>query len=77
MFVVHVMFARDNEGHGSHISPTIGGSFVPGANVFGIENGTTSYGSPKARVATCKVCWPSLTSVGGGCFDVNIMTAFE
>jgi len=54
-----LLSARDNEGHGSHILPKTGGSFVPGANVFGIGNGT-SYGSSKARVATCKVCWQVL-----------------
>ncbi|XP_038905648.1 subtilisin-like protease SBT5.4 [Benincasa hispida] len=69
-----VKFARDLEGHGSHTLSTAGGNFVPGANVFGNGNGTAKGGSPKARVAAYKVCWPALT---GGCFDADILAAFE
>ncbi|KAK7346595.1 hypothetical protein VNO80_21118 [Phaseolus coccineus] len=50
--------------------------FVPGANVFGIGNGTASGGSPKARVAAYMVCWPNLIFFGGGCSDADIMAAF-
>ena len=71
-----MLSARDNEGHGSHTLSTAGGSFVPGASVFGIGNGTASGGSPKARVAAYKVCWPSL-AFSGGCFDADVMAAFE
>ncbi|WVZ12344.1 hypothetical protein V8G54_016874 [Vigna mungo] len=69
--------ARDNEGHGSHTLSTAGGSFVPGASVFGFGNGAASGGSPKARVAAYKVCWPNLIPFGGGCFDADVMAAFE
>ncbi|CAK9151834.1 unnamed protein product [Ilex paraguariensis] len=66
---------RDTEGHGSHTLSTAGGNFVPGANVFGFGNGTAKGGSPKARVATYKVCWPP---VGGNeCFDADILAAFD
>lgn len=67
--------ARDYEGHGSHTLSTIGGNFVPGANVFGLGNGTAKGGSPKARVATYKVCWPPIK--GNECFDADIMAAFD
>ncbi|CAJ1943620.1 unnamed protein product [Sphenostylis stenocarpa] len=63
--------ARDYEGHGSHTLSTAGGSFVPGASVFGKGNGTASGGSPKARVAAYKACWSK------GCFDADILAAFE
>ncbi|KAK7348319.1 hypothetical protein VNO80_22870 [Phaseolus coccineus] len=67
--------ARDYEGHGSHTLSTIGGTFVPGANVFGFGNGTAEGGSPKARVASYKVCWPPFE--GGECFDADIMAALD
>jgi len=67
--------ARDYEGHGSHTLSTIGGTFVPGANVFGFGNGTAQGGSPNARVASYKVCWPQFE--GGECFDADIMAALD
>ncbi|KAL8144840.1 hypothetical protein AgCh_003162 [Apium graveolens] len=66
---------RDNEGHGSHTLSSAGGSFVPGANVFGYGNGTAKGGSPKARVAAYKVCWPP--EGGNECFDADILAAFD
>ncbi|RVX08338.1 Subtilisin-like protease SBT5.3 [Vitis vinifera] len=66
---------RDTEGHGSHTLSTAGGNFVEGASVFGFGNGTAKGGSPKARVAAYKVCWPP---VGGNeCFDADILAAFD
>ncbi|KAI3457048.1 hypothetical protein Pfo_013711 [Paulownia fortunei] len=66
---------RDTEGHGSHTLSTAGGNFVPGASVFGLGNGTAKGGSPRARVAAYKVCWPP---VGGNeCFDADILAAFD
>ncbi|CAL5406137.1 unnamed protein product [Camellia sinensis] len=66
---------RDTEGHGSHTLSTAGGNFVPGANVFGFGNGTAKGGSPKARVAAYKVCWPP---VGGNeCFDADVLAGFD
>ncbi|KAF3455792.1 hypothetical protein FNV43_RR00434 [Rhamnella rubrinervis] len=66
---------RDNEGHGSHTLSTAGGNFVELASVFGFGNGTAKGGSPRARIAAYKVCWPP---VGGDeCFDVDILAAFD
>ncbi|XP_058083398.1 subtilisin-like protease SBT5.3 [Magnolia sinica] len=62
--------ARDTDGHGTHTLSTAGGGFVPGANIFGYGNGTAKGGSPNARVAAYKVCWPD-------CFDADIIEAFD
>lgn len=69
------MSARDYNGHGSHTLSTAGGNFVPGASVFGFGNGTAKGGSPRARVATYKVCWTPVN--GSQCFDGDIMQAFD
>ncbi|KAG9156849.1 hypothetical protein Leryth_020164 [Lithospermum erythrorhizon] len=66
---------RDHNGHGSHTLSTAAGSFVPGANVYGFGNGTAKGGSPKALVATYKVCWPPIDQ--NQCFDADIMKAFD
>ncbi|KAL3508936.1 hypothetical protein ACH5RR_028337 [Cinchona calisaya] len=66
---------RDLDGHGSHTLSTAGGNFVAGANVFGYGNGTAKGGSPKARVAAYKVCWPPVQ--GNECFDADILAGFE
>ncbi|CAI0440293.1 unnamed protein product [Linum tenue] len=62
--------ARDEAGHGSHTLSTAGGCFVPNANLLGSANGTAKGGSPKARLATYKVCWPS-------CYAADITAAFD
>ena len=71
----HLTLHETMEGHGSHTLSTIGGNFVSGANVFGLGNGTAKGGSPKARVAAYKVCWPLIDD--NGCFDADIMAAFD
>ncbi|CAN1771509.1 Subtilisin-like protease SBT5.3 [Linum perenne] len=60
----------DTVGHGTHTLSTAGGCFVPGANLLGSANGTAKGGSPKARLATYKVCWP-------GCYSADILAAFD
>ncbi|CBI29567.3 unnamed protein product, partial [Vitis vinifera] len=62
--------ARDYDGHGTHTLSTAAGNFVPGASVYGVGKGTAKGGSPHARVAAYKVCWPS-------CYDSDIMAAFD
>ncbi|KAL3736560.1 hypothetical protein ACJRO7_025495 [Eucalyptus globulus] len=67
--------ARDNQGHGSHTLSTAGGSYVPGANVFGSGNGTAKGGSPRARVVAYRVCWPPIDQ--NECFDADILAGFD
>ncbi|GKV37407.1 hypothetical protein SLEP1_g45440 [Rubroshorea leprosula] len=66
---------RDLDGHVSHTLSTAASNFVPGANVFGHGNGTASGGSPAARVAAYKVCWPEVGD--GACMDADILAAFD
>lgn len=69
---------RDIEGHGSHTLSTAGGNFVQGASVFGSGTGTAKGGSPMARVAAYKVCWPPTQGQeSGGCFDADILAGFD
>ncbi|GMH12554.1 hypothetical protein Nepgr_014395 [Nepenthes gracilis] len=66
---------RDDNGHGSHTLSTAGGNFVSDASVFGFGKGTAKGGSPKARVATYRVCFPPIE--GNECFDSDILAAFD
>ncbi|XP_009396709.3 subtilisin-like protease SBT5.3 [Musa acuminata AAA Group] len=66
---------RDYDGHGSHTLSTAAGNFVPGASILGHANGTAKGGSPRARVAAYKVCWPR--TFRGECFDADILAAFD
>ncbi|TVU32952.1 hypothetical protein EJB05_24717 [Eragrostis curvula] len=66
---------RDTDGHGTHTLSTAGGSPAPGAAVFGFGNGTASGGSPRARVAAYRVCYPPVN--GSECFDADILAAFD
>uniref|UniRef100_A0A166H183 Subtilisin-like protease fibronectin type-III domain-containing protein n=1 Tax=Daucus carota subsp. sativus TaxID=79200 RepID=A0A166H183_DAUCS len=66
----------DHEGHGTHTLSTLGGNFVHGAKVFGFNAGTAKGGSPRARVASYKVCWPPVGK-NGECFDSDILEAFD
>ena len=62
--------ARDTDKHVTHTLSTAGGGFVGGANLLGSGYGTAKGGSPSARVASYKVCWPS-------CYDADILAAFD
>ncbi|KAJ7532583.1 hypothetical protein O6H91_13G011000 [Diphasiastrum complanatum] len=67
---------RDSSGHGTHTSSTAAGSFVQGANLFGLGNGTAKGGAPLSRIAVYKVCWPR-DSKGGECYDSDILAAID
>ncbi|XP_061362659.1 subtilisin-like protease Glyma18g48580 [Gastrolobium bilobum] len=67
--------ARDLVGHGTHTLSTAGGNFVPGASVFGNGNGTAKGGSPRARVATYKVCWSPTDPAS--CFGADVLAAID
>ncbi|XP_047322910.1 subtilisin-like protease SBT5.4 [Impatiens glandulifera] len=72
--------ARDFHGHGSHTLSTAGGNFVQNASIFGVGNGTAKGGSPRARVASYKVCWPMTTNEsenGPMCNDGDILEAMD
>ncbi|KAL2926696.1 Subtilisin-like protease SBT5.3, partial [Bienertia sinuspersici] len=66
---------RDYDGHGTHTLSTAGGSFVGDASVLGFGRGVAKGGSPLARVAAYKVCWPPIN--GDECFDADILAAFD
>ncbi|XP_017982587.1 PREDICTED: subtilisin-like protease SBT5.3 isoform X2 [Theobroma cacao] len=66
---------RDKEGHGTHTLSTAGGNLVAKASVLGFGKGTAKGGSPRARVAAYKVCWPPVS--GDECFDADILAAFD
>ncbi|KAJ3681595.1 hypothetical protein LUZ60_014168 [Juncus effusus] len=61
----------DYVGHGTHTSGTIAGSFVEGANINGLANGTASGIAPLAHVAMYKVCGNE------SCADSDILAGFD
>ncbi|XP_065854154.1 subtilisin-like protease SBT5.3 [Euphorbia lathyris] len=74
--------ARDTDGHGTHTLSTAGGRFVKGANLLGSANGTAKGGSPNARVASYKVCWPicfneDSSTCSQSCTDADVLAAFD
>lgn len=66
---------RDTDGHGTHTLSTAAGRFVPNASIYDYGNGTAKGGSPRARVAAYKVCWPPINN--SECFDADIIAAFD
>jgi subtilisin family serine protease len=62
---------RDSTGHGTHTASTAAGNPVNMASMLGLAQGTARGGAPSARIAVYKVCWTN------GCFDSNILAAFD
>ncbi|WCJ28411.1 Subtilase family protein [Euphorbia peplus] len=74
--------ARDSDGHGTHTLSTAGGQFVDHATFQGSASGIVKGGSPFARVASYKACWPlcfgdDQTSCSQTCTDADILAAFD
>ncbi|XP_024532385.1 subtilisin-like protease SBT5.3, partial [Selaginella moellendorffii] len=63
--------ARDDAGHGTHTTSTIGGALVPQVSEFGLGAGTARGGFPGARVAMYRVCSEA------GCATDAILAAFD
>ncbi|KAI3803617.1 hypothetical protein L1987_31774 [Smallanthus sonchifolius] len=63
---------RDHEGHGSQTLSTAGGNFYQAQMCLGTG---MEGGSPNARVAAYKVCFPPVN--GNECFDADILAAFD
>ncbi|KAK0602406.1 hypothetical protein LWI29_033033 [Acer saccharum] len=66
--------ARDFHGHGTHTLSTAGGNFVANVSIMGNGYGTAKGGSPKARVAHYKSCWPPAFP---GCADADTLAAMD
>ncbi|KAI3866198.1 hypothetical protein MKX03_014924 [Papaver bracteatum] len=67
---------RDRGGHGTHTLSTAGGRFVDAANMLGLANGTAKGGSPNARVAAYKVCWPE-ARIRPECTDADLIAGID
>ncbi|KAI4981001.1 hypothetical protein ZWY2020_021486 [Hordeum vulgare] len=62
----------DDSAHGTHVSSTAAGAFVPGANAMGSGFGTAAGMAPRAHLAFYQVCF-----VGKGCDRDDILAAID
>lgn len=72
--------ARDNDGHGSHVTSTAGGNALVEASIAGEPLGKISGMAPRAHVASYKVCWNGTTPPPGfdnGCASSDSMAAID
>lgn len=73
---------RDLDGHGTHTLSAAAGNFVQYVGAFcNHRYGTAKGGSPRARVASYKVCWYSEddhnAAHGNDCMEQDTIEAFE
>ncbi|KAL0877057.1 hypothetical protein Bca101_026762 [Brassica carinata] len=64
---------RDFNGHGTHVSSTIGGSFLPDVSYLGLGRGTVRGGAPGVRLAIYKACWLQ----SGSCSGADVLKAID
>ena len=64
---------RDFNGHGTHVSSTIGGSFLPDVSYLGLGRGTVKGGEPGVHLAIYKACWLQL----GSCSGADVLKAID
>ncbi|CAN6846489.1 unnamed protein product, partial [Brassica oleracea] len=64
---------RDFNGHGTHVSSTIGGSFLPDVSYLGLGRGTVKGGAPGVHLAIYKACWLQL----GSCSGADVLKAID
>ncbi|XP_010421966.1 PREDICTED: subtilisin-like protease SBT3.9 [Camelina sativa] len=63
---------RDFNGHGTHVSSTVGGSYVANVSYLGLGRGTVRGGAPRVHIAIYKACW-----LHGVCSGADVLKAID
>ncbi|CAA0836353.1 CO(2)-response secreted protease [Striga hermonthica] len=67
----YITTARDEDGHGTHVSSTAAGVPVCGASYYGLAEGIARGGSPSSRLAVYRACGSD------GCLPSGVLKAFD